>query len=507
MLAGLSSNTPMSNLGGPMNSGNIYGGSGFEARDMKLLNFAGLLCEFSEYNSDLKAILENSKLFTEQNQNQHSGVSPYANNGQITDNLLLSNNGNYNSTGSPDPNSSTNFKTIEGPNNKINDAENESSTIGSNVNSSGSEYITSDSIYNLLTSQWTIWIDTSKLPKYLRKIVNELVNNNDLNNSLNNQSGNLITSNTPFSSKNALVDKQNNKQLVFLNADQFQDLIYYFIINAVAKENGMTVTNNIDHSGSFNKAEQEIQTLFNEISSLGNNEFNAGTIYDKASSAQDSIDKTVSGFKNNVENGELQKIIKGNVENKNESSGFWSQFLFSVLKRAFLIYSIIKSVVCSKKLKAFNASKDEDENIDKTKFIDQQKLKSDLKNHIIDTILSIPNVLLLLSWIFGFGAIVNVMLGLIILATLVYKFINQWPKSKQKFLIYKLLQSNRFADIAQKNGSALIPEVAKIYQYGEQVEQNVKTMSDFKLKDISQNMTPYASGIPLQYTQQQNLFA
>ena len=126
--------------------------------------------------------------------------------------------------------------------------------------------------------------------------------------------------------------------------------------------------------------------------------------------------------------------------------------------------------------------------------MDKQKLESDRKNHLIDTFLSIPQILLLLSLIFGFGAIANVILGLIVLATFVYKFINQYPKQKQKFLVYKLLQSNYFGDLAKRNGLALTPEVAKVYQYGEKTKENMEQMAKNKLNWINQNTPGYVPG-------------
>ena len=125
--------------------------------------------------------------------------------------------------------------------------------------------------------------------------------------------------------------------------------------------------------------------------------------------------------------------------------------------------------------------------------MDRQKLESDRKNHLIDTFLSITQILLLLSLIFVFGAIANVILGLIVLATFVYKFINQYPKQKQKFLVYKLLQFNYLENIARQNDFALTPEVAKIYQYGKRAKDNIQIVSNLKLNSINNSISEYMS--------------
>lgn len=290
----------------------------------------------------------------------------------------------------------------------------------------------------------------------------------------------------------------NQSQFVYLNASQFQDLIYYFIINALAKENGMTVTGNYDHSGGFKTARETIQKQVDELCNLSN----AALINGRQFTHKDNIDDTVNTLKGRVENGELRKIIADNVENKNESSGFWFQFLWSTLKRVSFIYSLFSLFACNKKLKAFETLKKE--KVDKGKFLDRQKLESDYKSHLINAVLSIPNVLLLLSSIFGFGAIVNSILGLIILAALVYKLINQWPKQKQKFLIYKLLQSDCFKDIVKKNAYVLTPEVAEIYQYGEMAKQHITRTANQKLNSIS-NSIKVSTGYPEQYPDLPNL--
>ena len=88
--------------------------SGSFGKDQNLMQFAKLLCELSKYNSDLKAILENSKSFVDKD----------------------------------------------------------------NVKISGSKSITADSIYGLLTLQGTIWVDTSKLSEETKRLVNRLVDPN-----------------------------------------------------------------------------------------------------------------------------------------------------------------------------------------------------------------------------------------------------------------------------------------------------------------------------------------
>lgn len=436
--------------------------NGFDNKNNDVMVFAEILCELSRYNSDLKAILENSKLSADQNQNENSRTNPYAPN---TNNIQSP---SLNNVGSVVPQTITEIKTIGGPYEKGNDR-NTNNTDGNQINISGNNPVTAGSIYDLLTSQYVIIVDVSKLPKSLKQIVNKLTNNNDLNNpNLNMDSNN-----------------QNNKESVALHASQFQDLIYYFIIDAVAKENCMTVTNNLDHREAFSTARQAITEQCQKLST----ESNYSRIESINKYAPDNIDQTVSDLKNNVENDELQRIIKDNVENKNESSGFWVQFLCSVLKRASFVYSLCQFFACRQKSKCFDTLKEAD--IDKRKFMDNQKLESDRKNHLIDTFLSIPQILLLLSLIFGFGAIANVILGLIILATLICKSINQYPKQKQKFFIYKLLQSDHFNNLVKKNGFALIPEVAKIYQYGEKTKENMEQMAKNKLNWINRNTFGY----------------
>lgn len=438
--------------------------NGFDNKnnDSDVRHFAELLIELSKYNSDLKAILENSKLSANQNEDSGFRVNPYdISNGEIKSDPFL----NLNIEGSgenfnPNKDKRSNTEKID------------------NINENNIAEVTADSIYNLLTSQYVIIVDVSKLPESLKQTVNKLTNNNDLNNPNLNMDSN----------------DQNNKGSVALNASQFQDLIYYFIINAVAKENCMTVTDNCDHSKALTDAKQAITGQFQGFSQQIDNYTQIESIN---KCAPDDINQTVSNLKNNVENGELQKIIKDNVENANESSDFWVQFLFNVLKRASFFYSIYKIFDCNQKLKAFETFKEE--NIDKRRFMDKQKLESNRKNHLIDTFLSIPQILLLLSLIFGFGAIANVILGLIVLATFVYKFINQYPKQKQKFLIYKLLQSDHFNNLAKKNGFALIPEVAKIYQYGEQTKTDIQNIGNQKLNIISKNTTGYIQNQPEQY--------
>ena len=250
----------------------------------------------------------------------------------------------------------------------------------------------------------------------------------------------------------------------------------------------MTVTDNCDYSKALTDAEQEITTQLHE---LGQQTNNYNQIERIKQCDPDKINQIVSNLKNNVENGELQKIIEKNLDNKNESSGFRVQFLCSVLQRASFFYSIYKIFACNQKLKAFDTLKQED--IYKAKFMDRQKLESDRKNHLIDTFLSIPQILLLLSLIFGFGAIANVILGLIVLATFVYKFINQYPKQKQKFLVYKLLQFNYLENIARQNDFALTPEVAKIYQYGKRAKDNIQIVSNLKLNSINNSISEYMS--------------
>ena len=447
MQTGFGGGMPMSNLSAhaQMNNGSKHGGSGLTTQDAKLKHFAGLLCEFSKYNSDLKAILENSKSCVGQNQNQHSGVNPYANNGKSI-NPFLNNNGNYDSTGNPASNSGTNFKTVGGSNNKINNAENENSTIESNVSSSRSEYITPDSIYNLLTARWTILIDTSKLPDYLQKIVNKLVNNNDLNNPSNNQSGDLITGNTLFSSNNMPVDNQKNKQnkqQVPLNADKFQDLIYYFIINTVAKEKGIDVlleqnqgenynnddvlsniNQNVDNA--YSNAKQRMQGCF----SRRNNQ-DANQIY---SDYRKSVGENPK-LRNFIENKEADKNEE--ADKKSESNNFWRPFLWGVLKRASFLISLYN---------LFTSGQNR-------------------RKYAIDTVLGSSHVLLLVSLIFGWGAIANTILFFIALAVVVYDAVNKYKPARHRYLLYALFETDTFHKMAEDRSFALVSEVGDLYKF------------------------------------------
>ena len=132
--------------------------SGSFGKDQNLMQFAKLLCELSKYNSDLKAILENSKSFVEQSQNQNLTVNPYTINNNVVNSPFESNSSQ----------NAMNTNNVEDKNNASKD----------NVKISGSKSITADSIYGLLTLQGTIWVDTSKLSEETKRLVNRLVDPN-----------------------------------------------------------------------------------------------------------------------------------------------------------------------------------------------------------------------------------------------------------------------------------------------------------------------------------------
>ena len=120
--------------------------NGFDNKNNDVMVFAEILFELSRYNSDLKAILENSKLSVNQNQNENSRTNPYAPNANNIQGPSLNN------VGSVVPQTITEIKTIEGPYEK-NNARNANNTDGNQINISGNNPVTAGSIYDLLTSQ------------------------------------------------------------------------------------------------------------------------------------------------------------------------------------------------------------------------------------------------------------------------------------------------------------------------------------------------------------------
>ena len=86
------------------------------------------------------------------------------------------------------------------------------------------------------------------------------------------------------------------------------------------------------------------------------------------------------------------------------------------------------------------------------------------KKNVIDVALASPNILFALSLLFGFGAAANLILGFITLVSLLYKFIDQYPKERKKYLIYKLVRSELFRSKLGELSNILTPQVGNLYK-------------------------------------------
>ena len=449
-------------------SGNPNYGNGSNGGDEPKENvrhFAKLLFELSKYDPDLKAILDNSKLSVNQNQNTGFGVNPYdMSNGEIKSNSFANSN-------------------IEGSGENFNP--NEDKQINTedidNINENNIAEVTANSIYNLLTSQYTITVDVLKLPEYLRLIVNQLTNSNSLNNQNEIGTANTNYSATALSSQNNMqsnnaTDNQNNAQLVALNPDQFQELIYYFIINAVAKDKGTSVLSNQNQDNQYKNVatNQVIYPNYQETSSLSvnkNTNKTYGSILQEMrtnfyNKNNDYAYRAYNNYRNGInENGKLKQIIKNESDQQEISINFWGPFLWDVLKRASFSYSLYKAI------------------------------RNNHRKDKIDAVLGLPHVLFILSLIFGWGAIASTILGLAVLASLVYKAINQYQQTRPKYLLYSLLGTKTFYDIANRLEYALVPEVGNLYKFYKQNADQVSKILHNKYNNVS---------TPMQYQPGQN---
>ena len=342
--------------------------NGFDNKNNDVMVFAEILCELSRYNSDLKAILENSKLSANQNQNEEI---LYASNDEEIQNTFLNN---------VDSNHTNEFKTIKGPYEKGNDR-NTNNTDGNQINISGNNPVTAGSIYDLLTSGGIIFIDISKLPEELKQLVNRLVNNNSLDNQ--NEIKTLNMNSAPLSSKNNILNpdevvQKNQEKLVNLKTSQFQDLIYYFIINTVAKDKGISMLSNQNQDNQYNNVatNQANYPNYQQTSSLSvnkNTDKTYGSTLQTMSANFYNRDinrayQAYTSYRNSInENVDLRQFIK----EQKEPINFWGLFLLDVLKRASFLYSLYKAIWNNR------------------------------RENQIDAVLGLPHVLFILSLIFG----------------------------------------------------------------------------------------------------------
>ena len=436
--------------------------NGFDNKNNDVMVFAEILCELSRYNSDLKAILENSKLSANQNQNEEI---LYASNDEEIQNTFLNN---------VDSNHTNEFKTIKGPYEKGNDR-NTNNTDGNQINISGNNPVTAGSIYDLLTSGRIIFIDISKLPEELKQLVNRLVNNNSLDNQ--NEIKTLNMNSAPLSSKNNILNpdevvQKNQEKLVNLKTSQFQDLIYYFIINTVAKDKGMSMLSNQNQDNQYNNVatNQVIYPNYQQTSSLSvnkNTDKTYGSTLQTMSANFYNRDinrayQAYTSYRNSInENVDLRQFIK----EQKEPINFWGLFLLDVLKRASFFYSLYKAIWNNR------------------------------RENQIDAILGLPHVLFILSLIFGWGAIASTILGLAVLASLVYKAINQYQQTRPRYLLYSLLKTKTFYDIADRLDYALVPEVGNLYKF---YKQNADQVSELLHNEYDNR------NILMKFPQQQN---
>ena len=377
-----------------------------------------------------------------------------------------------------DSNHTNEFKTIKGPYEKGNDR-NTNNTDGDQINISGNNPVTAGSIYDLLTSGGIIFIDISKLPEELKQLVNRLVNNNSLDNQ--NEIKTLNMNSAPLSSKNNILNpdevvQKNQEKLVNLKTSQFQDLIYYFIINTVAKDRGMSVLSNQNQDNQYNNVatNQVIYPNYQETSSLPVNK-NTNNTYDGILQTMienfrnkniNSAYQAYTSYRNDInENGDLKQFIANESSQQGISINFWGPFLWDVLKRASFSYSLYKAI------------------------------RNNHRKDKIDAVLGLPHVLFILSLIFGWGAIASTILGLAVLASLVYKAINQYQQAKPKYLLYSLLRTKTFYDIAQRLENALVPEVGNLYKF---YKQNADQVSELLHNEYDNR------NILMKFPQQQN---
>ena len=177
-----------------------------------------------------------------------------------------------------------------------------------------------------------------------------------------------------------------------------------------------------------------------------------------------------TSYRNDInENGDLKQFIANESSQQGISINFWGPFLWDVLKRASFSYSLYKAI------------------------------RNNHRKDKIDAVLGLPHVLFILSLIFGWGAIASTILGLAVLASLVYKAINQYQQAKPKYLLYSLLRTKTFYDIANRLDYALVPEVGNLYKFYQQHADQVSEL----LKDECTRNTSMAY-LPRQYPQQQN---
>ena len=265
-------------------------------------------------------------------------------------------------------------------------------------------------------------------------------------NNLNNQIK-INSSLTPSGSTN----NQNNEKWIYLDADQFQDLVYYWIINAVAKEEKMGILTEQDRINNNNNYPSDNTVNLNPVIIQGQapdisqkvNDFYNDTLKnmqicfynDNMIGALQSYDNYYKSIK---ENPNLKNFIAGQLVQKENSINFWGPFLWGVLRRASFFCSLYK-------VWRSNCPKDK-----------------------IDAALGLSYVLLILFLIFRFVAIANAILGFIFLVSLVYKAINQYRQARPKYLIRSLLKTETFFGTTSRLDYALVPEVGNLRKFHDQ---------------------------------------
>ena len=233
-----------------------------------------------------------------------------------------------------------------------------------------------------------------------------------------NSSNELQNSNSQQKSDNTQVntEEQSTKELVSLTTDQFKDLIYYLIVLAVAKNEGMDIyakESNVNYNDVKNGIEEDFKSK------------NTNGIFTK-----------LDDYRQKVENQTLREHIYAKSREQEDQTSFWFPLLLSYLGRASFLYGLYNAIIS----------------------------EDNRKKNVIDVALASPNILFALSLLFGFGAAANLILGFITLVSLLYKFIDQYPKERKKYLIYKLVRSELFRSKLGELSNILTPQVGNLYK-------------------------------------------
>ena len=213
-------------------------------------------------------------------------------------------------------------------------------------------------------------------------------------------------------------DKQST---VSLTTDQFKDLIYYLIVLAVAKNKEIDIYatgSNVN----YNDVKKEIEEAFKSKNTHG--------IFTK-----------LEDYRQKVEDQTLRERIFKKLQEQEDQTSFWFPLLLSYLGRASFLYGLYNAIISG----------------------------DNHKKNVIDVALASPNILFALSLLFGFGAAANLILGFITLVSLLYKFIDQYPKKRKKYLIYKLVRSKLFRSKLGELGNALTPQVGNFYKLRQEI--------------------------------------